>query len=174
MIYQLLLNHLLKIISITMFLLSVEMNRAQEVMTVTKNDLVVKWSHSKTSIQFEVEAPTQGWVAIGFNELTSLNSTYLIMGAMKNTKAVVEEYYVFKPGDYQTFRSIGTDLNLKNISGSQDSKKTIIKFSLPNDMMSRYTKLLSKGASFNLLMAYSTHDDFEHHSIMRTSLKIKL
>ncbi|MFY0601052.1 MAG: hypothetical protein JXR03_15355 [Cyclobacteriaceae bacterium] len=147
---------------------------AQEINALEKNEMIMKWSHAKRHIQFEIEAPTKGWVAIGFNQSSKLSGTYLIMGAVKGSKVIIKEHYVFEPGDYRSFDEIGIESNLKNIDGIQSSSKTTIRFSLPNDLMTRYTQLLSKDATFNILMAYSSSDDFTHHSMMRTNVNFKL
>ncbi|MEO9475169.1 MAG: DOMON domain-containing protein [Cyclobacteriaceae bacterium] len=147
---------------------------AQDFKTVERNRMKVQWQHDQRFLELTMSAPTKGWVAIGFNELDELKDAYLIMGAVRNGKVNVEEHYVFASGDYRSFEEIKFSSHLSGISGDEGQSGTNISFKLPADMMTKYTKLLSEGATFYLIMAFSQEDDFRHHSVMRTSIKIKL
>ena len=69
----------MKIVIICMVILNITQIQPQDSMKeVRKNNMRVSWKLEKEYIQFEMEAPTNGWVAIGFNETTSLAGTYLL------------------------------------------------------------------------------------------------
>ena len=142
--------------------------------SITQNGMTVSWSFDKENIVIEMEAPTQGWIAIGFNETSELTNTYLIMGAVTNGKAEVKEHHVFKPGDYQSFEAIGEPESITEVSGSQTSHSTSIQFSLPTSSFFQYSKTLKPNTEITMLIAYSQKRDFQHHSIMRTSINVKL
>ncbi|MEP4533818.1 MAG: DOMON domain-containing protein [Cyclobacteriaceae bacterium] len=168
MIYQQLFNHLI------VALFGVATAMGQEFKSVERNGAQVWWRHADGLIELQMSAPTKGWVAVAFNETDELKNAYLIMGAVTNGRLMVDEHYVFAPGDYRSFESIGFPVHLSDILGEESRSGTTIRFKLPADMMTRYTKLLSEGANFYLTMAFSREDDFRHHSMMRTSIKIKL
>lgn len=141
---------------------------------VHKNSIIVRWEIMEEHIHFEMEAPTDGWVAIGLNEEPSLAGTYLLMGRIRNGKAEVVEHYTEKPGSYKPLAAYGLTPTPFDVSGGENTRKTRLSFSVPIQKVSKYHKQLLTGTEWTLLMAYSLSDDFQHHSIMRTSMKIKL
>lgn len=136
--------------------------------------MMVNWHFDLNRIHFELNAPTDGWVAIGFNDQVGITDTYLLMGNVINNKPNVEEYFTLRPGDYQSLKSLGISNEVKNISGYENNNNTYLQFSLPINAQSKYQRDLSIGKNYVMLIAYSQEDDFQHHSIMRTSINVKL
>lgn len=141
---------------------------------VHKNNMTVRWKIEKELIHIEMEAPTDGWVTIGFNETPSLAGYYLLMGRMRHGKAEVVEHYTNKPGSYKPIADYGVSSQIIAISGVERENMTQLKFSMPLKKLSKYHKQLSENSKWILLLAYSLDDDFQHHSIMRTSTEITL
>jgi hypothetical protein len=96
------------------------------------------------------------------------------MGNIINGKVNLEEHYTKSPGNYSPISRLGVDPQVENVDGVQQSRKTTIRFSLPTTPLSKYQKALSKGKEYYMIMAYSQEDDFQHHSMMRTSVNVKL
>lgn len=149
--------------------------QAQHAMkTVSKNDMQVKWHYKNNRVYFEMSAPTKGWVTIGFNHHPGISQAYLLMGRVTGTSAEVVEHYTLTPGNYKPITDFGVAAQVKHVSGEQMKKHTRLKFSLPVQALSHYQKSLFEHTSYTMILAYSTATDFQHHSIMRTSIKIKL
>ena len=142
--------------------------------SITKNEMVVEWLHRGDRVHFQMEAPTQGWLAIGFNDHDHINQAYLVMGRVVNKKTEVVQYYTSRPGQYRPISQHGATPNVEDIFGEQNDKRTQIKFSLPIQAMSKFERSLLPGKDIFLILAFSREDDFQHHSTMRTSLKITL
>jgi DOMON domain len=149
-------------------------NSQSKMKTITKNGMTITWEFKNERIYFKMEAPSYGWMAIGFNDSENTTGNYLIMGNVENGKVTVEEHYTISPGNYQTFKKLNSSNSVADIEGSEMANKTAIKFSLPVIARNRYAKDLKVNSGFVLLIAYSQEDDFQHHSIMRTSSKINL
>ena len=145
-----------------------------EVKTLIKNEMTVSWYFKNDRIYFEMSAPTDGWVTIGFNTKTGITGAYLLMGNVINNKVTLVEHYTKSPGNYSPISRFGANPQVENAEGIEQSRKTIIKFSLPTTSSSKYQKDLSEGKEYYMIMAYSQEDDFQHHSIMRTSVNVKL
>jgi hypothetical protein len=165
-------KYLLFISSIIVTHLQKESNT--EMKSVSKNGMAVRWEHNEGTINFEMEAPTQGWVTIGFNNSSGTKDAYLLMGRVVNGKTEVIEHYTLKPGNYKSFEKLGVGSSIRNVTGNEQDKSTLIKFSLPTKSINKYKKELSNGLSYNMILAYSRSDDFQHHSMMRTSIKVTL
>ena len=181
---------LLKIIKLMVIVLSLAQStfgQSQERLIDTKQGMTVSWYHESNRIFFELKAATQGWVAIGFNPDKGLAGTYLLMARLedkpigasfmagfRNGQAEVLEHFTTKPGEYHPLSHFGVTGQVDDISGMEINGTTTIKFSLPQTAESSYQKDLTKGLPYHMLIAYSRDDDFQHHSIMRTSQKIIL
>jgi hypothetical protein len=141
---------------------------------IYENGMEVTWEFKNDRIDFTMSAPTAGWVAIGFNEQSDITGTYLIMGNVKNNKPQVVEYYTLSPGKYKSISELGGKVEVNNINGNENNENTKLQFSLPIKSSCQYKRDLTKGKKYFLVIAYSRSDDFQHHSMMRTSLKIEL
>jgi len=165
------------ILSIILFIKIAFACQAQQTMKmVNKNEMKVQWYHQNNRVFFEMSAPTKGWVTIGFNDQNKLKNAYLIMGRLVTPQANAEvvEHFTSAPGNYRSIESLGKVPAIQHVYGEQKNGRTILKFSLPVIPKSKYQQALSPGRNCVLILAYSTHTDFQHHSIMRTSLNITL
>ncbi len=142
--------------------------------SITENDMNVNWHFENDRVYFEMSAPTNGWVAIGFNTHTVIKDSYLLMGNLIDNQPNVVEHYTVSPGNYKPISDLGESSRVKDVSGRQNDHKTTLKFSLPTKALSKYQRDLFKGSYYVMIMAYSREDDFQHHSMMRTSVKINL
>ena len=170
-------NKILKqIVAITLLLtLTINCQSQQKMMqTISKNRVNVHWHYQGDRIYFEMSAPTDGWVTIGFNQSTGIQGAYLLMGNVINGQTNLVEHYTLSAGNYQPIKKLNGQVQVKDIEGVEKGNKTTIKFSLPILAASKYQKDLSKGSEYVMILAYSQADDFQHHSMMRTSMKVKL
>ncbi len=150
------------------------LGQLQEVKEVSKNGMSVSWTFKNDRIFIAMDAPTDGWLAIGFNTSSGITGTYLLMGHIINEKVEVVEHYTTSPGNYNPITKFEATSQVKDMQGKQNGQHTTIAFSLPVHAISKYQRDLKEGLEYIMLIAYSQEDDFQHHSIMRTSTEIKL
>lgn len=150
-----------------------DLNEPSRHAIIIKQQMQVRWRASEGQVHFELTAPVTGWVAIGLNTSDELKGTYLIMTRVVEGQAEVVEHKVISPGVYRPFHELGTDTMVSNIQGGERQGTTTISFSLPEINVSPLALPMQQGLSYTLLMAYSISDDFQHHSIMRTSEAIQ-
>jgi hypothetical protein len=141
---------------------------------LTKNGMNVQWHYRNERVFFEMSAPTEGWVTIGFNITLGTEGAYLLMGNVVNGKPAVIEHYTISAGNYKPITSLGAPANVQDVKGSETNTSTTLNFSLPIKATSNYQRDLTEGSQYTMIIAYSQEDDFQHHSIMRTSISIKL
>lgn len=146
----------------------------QESNPVEINEMKVDWHFIDDRIYFEMIAPTDGWVTIGFNNKAGTTGAYLLMGNIIEGQVNLVEHYTKSPGNYLPISELGAKPQVENVNGVEGYNQTTIKFSLPIKSMNKYQKDLSKGTEYIMIIAYSQEDDFQHHSIMRTSVNIRL
>ena len=168
-------NFTFKIIILGIALFSNVACHAQaEMKHISQNGITVHWHFAEERIFFEMEAPSTGWLTIGFNTSTKMQGAYLLMGHILHGKAVVVEHYTLSPGDYRPIHELGGPIQVQHVAGSESARSSTIRFSLPLLPGSKFQRNLSPGQQYTLILAYSQEDDFQHHSAMRTSLPIKL
>lgn len=148
--------------------------QGQEPKKILKDGMTVSWYFDDTNIHFKMSAPTTGWVTVGFNETTEIKNAYLLMGHVTDGKANVVEHFTQSPGNYTPIENLGSPLQVRNVSGQENKGNTTINFTLPIDRPTAYQKELVQGKQYQMILAYSLEDDFQHHSIMRTSVDIQL
>jgi hypothetical protein len=98
----------------------------------------------------------------------------LIIARVINGRPEVVEHFTSSPGMFRPITELGGEILVANIDGEESSQTTTISFSLPIGKATDYQRALVPGQSYFLIMAYSRDDDFQHHSMMRTSIKINL
>jgi len=142
--------------------------------TISENGFQATWYFQDDQLVVEMVAPTEGWVALGFNERDDIVGTNLIMGAVVDDQIIIEDQYVVKPGEHPPAEQIGGQSAIMTASGSEQNGQTTISFSLPQKAVDQYHYDLSPQREIFLILAYSREDDFEHHSLMRKHVKIEL
>jgi len=145
-----------------------------KVKNIAKNGMNVSWHFENERIIFELEAPTDGWLTIGFNTSSEMKGSYLLMGRMVNGQAELVEHFTISSGNYKSIESLGGPVTVRDIEGIESENNTVVKFSVPIKPAGKYQRELSIGKEYRMTMAFSREDDFQHHSMMRTSVLITL
>jgi hypothetical protein len=141
---------------------------------IEENGMSIRWHYAKERIFFEMSAPTDGWVTIGFNTTSSTEGAYLLMGSVVNGETKLVEHYTISAGNYKPLTILGEKAQVQDVTGHEKGKSTTVKFSLPVKAASKYQRNLVSGSEYVMIIAYSQEDDFQHHSMMRTSIQVKL
>ncbi|WP_339709842.1 DOMON domain-containing protein [uncultured Kriegella sp.] len=142
--------------------------------TIKKNGMEVQWHREKDKIRFKMTAPTTGWVTIGFNEFNVIIGAYLLMGRVRQNETEVVEHFTIGPGNYVPIKTLDDKILVSEVSGVEAKSVTTILFSVAVSSTCTYQKDLAAGTPYWMTLAYSLEDDYQHHSMMRTSVRIKL
>lgn len=142
--------------------------------SIHKNGMELKWRIVDKQLECIVMAPTKGWIAIGFNPETGLVQTNLIMAMQKAGESIVSDRYIVAVGVHKAVEELGGKTALKNPLCTEKNGQTILQFSISLESIDQYHHQLKEGKIYHILLAYSHHDDFGHHSTMRTSIQIQL
>lgn len=142
--------------------------------TLDKNGMKVSWYYENNEIHFTIEAPTTGWLAIGLHKEKSLKNATLYMGRIKNNRGELSEHFTFSLGNYKSHQELNFESQLKLISSNETKTNSKLHFTVPIKAYNEYHKDLHKGQQYYMTLAFSRDDDYQHHSMMRTSIKIKL
>ncbi len=161
--------------SVLMFMVTtLQPAHAQSSKTITVAGITFSWQFAGDRLHCVLEAPTQGWVALGFNTQSGLADTHLIMVAVKDGITVMDDLYIMGPGDPRSIEDLGGQMDLEDVQGHQVDGKTRVMFSIPASPADSWRKELREGNRYHVLLAYSTHDDFAHHSRIRRHPEVVL
>lgn len=141
---------------------------------IEKNGMKIYWQVETELVHFEVFAPTKGWVAIGLNDQSGLVGNNLIMGNVIEDQVMISDRYIVGIGNHQAVEKLGGQSHLSNLEGKENTVGTTLKFSIKKEAQDQFHYDLTRDKIFYLLIAYSQADEFDHHSRMRTSVKIEL
>jgi len=142
--------------------------------SIKVRDMDIRWTDQGDRWLFELSAPTEGWVAVGFNQKNNIVHTNLIMGAVSKGKVKAEDFHVVGFGNPQPITKLGGKFAINQVEGEEKLGRTTICFSIPKKAIDKYHYDLKPGEDLWLICAYSRADEFDHHSMMRQHVKVKL
>ncbi|MEM6398379.1 MAG: DOMON domain-containing protein [Bacteroidota bacterium] len=121
-----------------------------------------------------LQAPTTGWLGVGFNDKNDIMHSDLLLFHVVNGRASGQDMYVKGLGNPRLDSRLGGLDDIEILAAEERDGQTYIRFRRPYPVKDKYDYLLRAGEEFWLILAYSTHDEFAHHSRMRQHVKLKL
>ncbi|MEM1134857.1 MAG: DOMON domain-containing protein [Bacteroidota bacterium] len=140
---------------------------------VTVNGMNFSYQLKKDYIEIELAAPTSGWVGVGFNAKNDIVNSDLFLFHIVNNKVEGRDMFVESFANPKDDTALGGTMDIKNLRGTEKDGKTKVIFELPFPSIDQYDFKHKMSKEFWLILAYSTHDDFDHHSAMRKHIVYK-
>ena len=134
----------------------------------------INWKYLNGYVEFEVVAPNDGWVAIGFNSKNDIKDTHLLMFSIDDKSQQFEEFYVKDAGNPVPISELFESSSNLVYSCEEDNENTQVTFRIALDTYPQYSTPINEGTEIWLICAFSEEDDFEHHSMMRKHVKVIL
>jgi hypothetical protein len=143
---------------------------------IAVGDMHFLWTPREDSLDIKLEAPTKGWVSIGFNPETgrTMKGANLILGFVRAGKAEVVDHYGTMKDKHKDDDKIGGQTNISNVSGSEVNGKTEIAFTIPLDSADAKDAALSLDGDSIVLMAYGKSDRIVLKHKFRAILSLNL
>jgi hypothetical protein len=128
--------------------------------SVEAGGISLSWEIADGKASFTLEAPTEGWVAVGFHPTRMMKDADLIIGYVEDGEAAARDDF----GNWFTSHDADTNLggsdDLEEIAGSQNGGRTTLRFTLPLDSGDDYDQPLVPGEETEIILAYGDSDDF--------------
>lgn len=134
----------------------------------------LEWTHVDGKVQFNLTAPTTGWVAVGFTETGDLMGSNLIQGHVVDGKPFVQDQFITGFGEHPPVEALAVKSCISQTGGKQENGQTTISFSILKEKGDKLHCDLQEGKQINVWLAYSVSDDFDHHSRKRVLKTITL
>ena len=141
--------------------------------SVSIQGMELSYALRSDSIDITLSAPTRGWVGIGFNKVNSIVGSDLILFHIVENKSEVLDMFVLSAGNPKPDHELGGSTAAVIKQASEKGNRTIIDFSIPLRSKDPNDFPLEPGKDFWLILAYSTHDEFDHHSRMRRHIQYR-
>ncbi|MBN1594311.1 hypothetical protein JW933_00145 [candidate division FCPU426 bacterium] len=138
---------------------------------IEKSGFTFKWKIVEADLECEVSAPTEGWVAVGFNpEKPKMDKSNLIIGFVKDGELSIADHHA------KGWRHVADkENNILKSSGEEKDGQTSLAFTIPmaNDANGE-DAALAAGQKIHLLLAQGNGDNFKKQHKKKTMLEITL
>jgi hypothetical protein len=157
-----------KLISIIVFILFLTLSlNAQTTNPVTDDykeveikGITFKWEIVGENINIILTAPTNGWVAVGFNPSKMMKDADILIGYVKNGEVFMEDHFGSGNTKHKADTDLGGTEDITVTGGSEMEEKTTLKFSIPLHSRDANDQRLEKGEEYKVIFAYGKKDDF--------------
>ena len=124
------------------------------------NGMVVQWRVEGERLRVVLDAPTTGWVGIGFHPESGMQGANFVLGYVRRGQTVVADHFGTRRDQHQDDVRLGGTNDVELVSGSESGNRTVIEFTIPLDSGDRYDKVLVPGARTPILLCYGPQDNF--------------
>lgn len=127
------------------------------------------WTIEGDQIHVQLSAKTTGWVAIGFDPESAMKGADIIIGAVKDDKAKIEDHYGNKKRGHASDKKLGGTNDVLDPSGFEKDGVTTIAFTLPLKTEDKYDKEIRTQGMYRIMLAYGAgRDSFKTRHPYRT------
>lgn len=121
-----------------------------------------------------LEAPTNGWIGVGFNHKNAIEGSDLLLFNGISGKFSSTDLFVKGAGNPVKDENNGGANHIRLENGVERDAYTRVDFSIPMDSKDRNDFVHKTNTSYWLILAYSVDDDFNHHSRVRKHIPFSI
>lgn len=147
---------------------------SQEWKSVDEGNFHLEWMADGSSLNIVVSAPTEGWVAVGFDPTNKMKDANILIGYVESGKAVVEDHYGNTQFSHRSDLDFGGSRDVSEVSGQESSGTTELSFTIPLNSGDQYDRPLVVGETHKVILAYGKRDNLSSKHKERTSVEITL
>ncbi len=143
---------------------------------IEKDSIRFEWQVQGDSLYCKAEAPTTGWVAIGFDPDRMMKGANIIIGYIKGGTVEIEDHFGTAITSHKGDTDIGGSRDLTVKGGTERNGTTTLEFTIPLNSGDSKDKVLRKGEEYKIILAYGRNNADDYGSIhrKRTSVTITL
>ena len=136
--------------------------------------MLFTYSIEERQLVCKLQAPTNGWIGVGFNAQNSIVGSDLLLFNIVGGKPSYTDLFVKSAGNPKKDSELGGVNSIKLLDSKESENKTMVHFSIPMSSDDVYDFKHEIEQPFWLILAYSVADEFEHHSRVRKHIPFKL
>ncbi len=140
--------------------------------TRTAASVTLQWAVKDKNLYVILSAPTDGWVAVGFEPTRMMKDANIIIGYVKGKKVVIDDQFGVRPTSHAPDTDLGGTNDVTILGGSDIGGTTTLKFSIPLDSSDTFDRKIERGTAYTVLVAYGVKDNLYAYHKRRGTLKI--
>lgn len=122
-------------------------------------DMKVFWTVDGENIHVKLSAPTEGWVAIGFDPEDAMKGGDIAIGAVKGGKVRIEDHYGDRKRSHSPDDKLGGKNNIMEPQGMEENGVTTISFTRALAADEKTDKTIETGKLYRIMVAYGSGRD---------------
>ena len=167
-------QNLLKQFGIVILLCVMANTKTQGQEKITASGITFTYQIIEERLKCSLEAPTNGWIGVGFNTKNAIVGSDLLLFNIIDQQVSSTDLYVKGVGNPVRDIKNGGRNSIVIKEGKERQGYTKVHFSIPLISGDPNDFEHSLGQKAWLILAYSTDDDFEHHSRVRRHIPFTL
>ncbi|MBN1838356.1 MAG: hypothetical protein JW820_21025 [Spirochaetales bacterium] len=124
------------------------------------NGMVVRWRVEGPRLHLVLEAPTRGWVGIGFKPEFKMQGANFLIGYVRGGEAFIEDHVGTHKDKHGADTRLKGTRDVELLDGSETDGRTRLEFTIPLDSGDPRDKPLTPGERVPLLLCYGADDSF--------------
>jgi hypothetical protein len=124
------------------------------------NGMVLQWRVEGERLRVMLEAPTRGWVGIGFHPENLMKGANFLIGYVRGTEVVISDQFGVRIDRHDAdIRNKGTQ-DVVTVGGSESDGRSRIEFTIPLVSGDSLDKPLQPGERVPILLCFGPQDNF--------------
>lgn len=144
--------------------------------SITINRITLTWKPEGENLNVTIRAPTNGWVAVGFDPSIAMMDANIIIGYVKGDQVFIRDDYGSTLTSHKADVDGGGRDNVTNKRGKEEEGATEIGFTIPLDSGDKRDRKLVVGRRYKVLLANGHYgeDNFTSLHKTRTAVDIEI
>lgn len=143
---------------------------------VEVNNIRFEWDVVSNEVVMTVEAPTTGWVSVGWGAAVKMKDADFVIGYVTNgSYGVLEDHFGVSPTGHRLDTDLGGRVNVRLLEAQEKDGKTRIVFVRSLVTKDAYDKDLVLDKPFDVILAYGRFDNTtsKHSAIGKVKIFLK-
>jgi len=123
------------------------------------NGMVVRWRVEAPRLRVVLEAPTRGWVGIGFKPDLKMQGANFIIGYVRGGEVFIDDHVGTHKDKHGADMKLSGTRDVQLVGGTEVDGRTRLEFTMPLDSGDPRDKPLAPGERVPLLLCYGDQDN---------------
>lgn len=148
----------LTLVAVVSLALTVSAQGADYQHSLTAEKITFDWTVDGENLAVRLSAPTEGWVAVGFNPVKQMQGANIVLGYVKKGKVKVFDEIGTKPNQHAKDDKKGGADNVTLVGGAEENGTTTIEFTIPLNSGDETDGKIDPAADTVVILAFGERD----------------